>query len=163
MNTNSKMMQLVGAVERPTIDEENNKTTKTWWTRIGLGFENRDESWTLKLDYVPTRLHETTIQLRPMRAKGVKEEEDAAEISPSPMNTKSKMMQLVGAVERSTLDNDNNKTTKTWWTRIGIAFQNSDESWTLKFDYLPTRLHETTIQLRPMRAKGVTEEEEAAE
>jgi hypothetical protein len=161
MNTHSKMWQLVGAVERPTIDQENNKTTKTWWTRIGLGFGNRDDSWTLKFDYVPTRLPETTIQLRPMRAKGVQEEEDAAEISPP--NTGSKMMQLVGAVERSTLDNDNNKTTKTWWTRIGIAFENSDGSWTLKFDYLPTRLHETTIQLRPMRAKGVTEEEEAAE
>jgi hypothetical protein len=75
------------------------------------------------------------------------------------MNTNSKMMQLVGAVERSSTDADNNKTTKTWWTRIGVAFENKDGSWNLRFDYLPTRPNETTIQLRPFSPK---EEEEAA-
>jgi hypothetical protein len=72
-------------------------------------------------------------------------------------------MRLVGAVERTTTDDDNNnnKTTKTWWTDIGIAFLNSDDSWTLKFDYLPTRLHETTIQLRPFRNKEAQEEKAA--
>jgi hypothetical protein len=63
------------------------------------------------------------------------------------MNDK-KMMQLVGAVERTVGDDK-----KTWWTRIGVGFQNKDGSYTLRFDYLPTRLHETTIQLREMNPK----------
>jgi hypothetical protein len=54
-----KRMQLVGAVERTVGDDK-----KTWWTRIGIGFQNRDGSWTLQFDYIPTRLAETTIQLR---------------------------------------------------------------------------------------------------
>jgi hypothetical protein len=67
------MMQLVGAVERPTPGGE--KPTKTWWTRIGVAFQNRDESWTLRFDYLPTRLHETTIQMRPISPKDAKDEQ----------------------------------------------------------------------------------------
>ena len=65
-----------------------------------------------------------------------------------------KMMVLVGAVERNGADGK-----KTWWTRIGVAFQNKDGSYNLRFDYLPTRLSETTIQLREMDPKdpGQTE------
>jgi hypothetical protein len=76
MNTNSRMWQVVGAVERTSTDADNNKTTKSWWTRIGVAYENKDGSWNLKLDYVPTRLDKTTIQLRPFSPK---EEEEAAE------------------------------------------------------------------------------------
>jgi hypothetical protein len=42
---------------------------------------------------------------------------------------------------------------KTWWTKIGVAFQNRDGSWNLRFDYLPARLGETTIQLREFSPK----------
>jgi hypothetical protein len=64
------------------------------------------------------------------------------------MNSNAKMMQLVGAVQRTADDEK-----KTWWTKIGVAFQNSDGSWNLRFDYLPARLAETTIQLREMNPK----------
>ena len=59
MNNDKKMMQLVGAVERTVNGEK-----KTWWTKIGAGFQNRDGSWNLRFDYLPTRPSETTIQLR---------------------------------------------------------------------------------------------------
>jgi hypothetical protein len=63
------------------------------------------------------------------------------------MNDK-KMMQIVGAVERTVGDE-----TKTFWTKIGVAFQNQDGSWNLLFEYLPARLAETTIQLREINPK----------
>lgn len=59
-----------------------------------------------------------------------------------------KVMQIVGAVQRTSGDEK-----KTWWTKIGIAFQNKDGSWNLKFDYLPAHVADTTIQLREMDAK----------
>ena len=49
-----------------------------------------------------------------------------------------KMMQIVGAVQRTEGDDK-----KAWWTKIGVAFQNRDGSWNLRFDYLPARLGET--------------------
>jgi hypothetical protein len=64
------------------------------------------------------------------------------------MNTEPKMMQLVGALQRTTGDNK-----KTWWTKIGVAFENRDGSWNLRFDYLPTQLTNTTIQMREMDPK----------
>ena len=63
------------------------------------------------------------------------------------MNDK-KMMQIVGAVERTVGDEK-----KTWWTKIGVAFVNKDGSWNLRFDYLPARLADTTVQLREMDPK----------
>ncbi len=62
------------------------------------------------------------------------------------MNDK-KMMQIVGAVQR-TVEGDK----KTWWTKIGVAFQNKDGSFNLRFDYLPAHLTDTTIQLREFDA-----------
>jgi hypothetical protein len=59
-----------------------------------------------------------------------------------------KMMQIVGAVQRTEGDDK-----KAWWTKIGVAFQNRDGSWNLRFDYLPARLGETTIQLREFTPK----------
>jgi hypothetical protein len=73
--SDQKMMRLVGAVERTTGDGEK----KTWWTDIGLAFLNRDGSYTLRFDYIPTRIHETTIQLRPFPAKEAKEEAEASQ------------------------------------------------------------------------------------
>jgi hypothetical protein len=56
---------------------------------------------------------------------------------------------------------------KGFWTRIGVAFENSDGSWNLLFDYLPTNRTPTTIQLREFKAKddaeGGEEERDAAE
>lgn len=60
-----------------------------------------------------------------------------------PMSTK-KMMQLVAVVERGEGEDK-----KGYWTRIGAAFENRDGSWNLRFDYLPARMAETTIQMRP--------------
>ena len=57
-----KIMQLVGAVDRPGSDGK-----KTWWTRIGVAFQNRDGSYNLRFDYLP-HLAGTTIQMREMDA-----------------------------------------------------------------------------------------------
>jgi hypothetical protein len=43
---------------------------------------------------------------------------------------------------------------KSYWTRIGVAYENSDGSWNLKFDYLPADLGATTVQLRDIRRVG---------
>jgi len=63
------------------------------------------------------------------------------------MNDK-KMMQLVAAIERTVGEEK-----KTYWSKIGVAFLNKDGSWNLRFDYLPARMGETTIQLREMDPK----------
>ena len=60
-----KMMQIVGAIERTAGDEK-----KNFWTRIGTAFQNKDGSWNLRLDYLPARLSETTVQLREMDPNG---------------------------------------------------------------------------------------------
>ena len=60
----SNMKQLVAVVERQSGDEK-----KAFWTRIGVAFENRDGSWNLRFDFVPTRMGETTIQLRDIEPK----------------------------------------------------------------------------------------------
>jgi hypothetical protein len=39
------------------------------------------------------------------------------------------------------------------WTRIGVAFENRDGSWNLRFDYLPARMETTTIQMRAFDPK----------
>jgi len=41
---------------------------------------------------------------------------------------------------------------RSWWTKIGVAFENKDGSWNLRFDFLPTSA-ETTIQLREFEPK----------
>src|ERR1019366_166224 len=64
-----------------------------------------------------------------------------------PMSTKN-MMQLVAVVERG-----EGADKRGFWTRIGVAFENRDGSWTLRFDYLPARMSDTTIQLRAFDAK----------
>lgn len=51
------------------------------------------------------------------------------------------MKQLVAVVKRGDAS---------FWTRIGVAFENRDGSWALRFDYLPTD-PATTIQLREFR------------
>jgi hypothetical protein len=68
MNTNSKMMQLFAVTERGEGDDK-----KAFWTRIGVGFENRDGSWNLRFDLLPTR-PETTIQMRPFNPREEKDE-----------------------------------------------------------------------------------------
>jgi hypothetical protein len=69
------------------------------------------------------------------------------------MNDK-KMMQIVGAVERTVGEEK-----KAWWTKIGVAFQNTDGSWNLLFEYLPARLADTTIQLREMKPRDAAPSE----
>ena len=63
-NANGKnMKQLVAAVERGEGEEK-----KSYWTRIGVGFENRDGSWNLRFDYLPAR-PDITVQLRDFKDK----------------------------------------------------------------------------------------------
>jgi len=66
------------------------------------------------------------------------------------MRENTKMMKLVAAIARRTGDGE---TVKTYWNQIGVAFQNRDGSWNLRFDYLPARMAETTIQLREFDTK----------
>ena len=74
MSTNGKKMkQLVAAVERGEGDEK-----KTFWTRIGVAFENRDGSYNLRFDFIPTRTETTTIQLRDFEAKEKDKVKEAA-------------------------------------------------------------------------------------
>jgi hypothetical protein len=53
------------------------------------------------------------------------------------------MKKLVAAVQYTT-----NGETKSRWTTIGVAFENRDGSWNLRFDFLPAHMADTTIQLR---------------
>ena len=64
------------------------------------------------------------------------------------MTNGKKMKQLVAAIERG-----EGEARKTYWNRIGVAFENRDGSWNLLFDYLPARMDGTTVQLRDMEAK----------
>lgn len=63
------------------------------------------------------------------------------------MNDK-KMKQIVAAVERGEGENK-----KSYWNRIGVAFENRDGSFNLRFDYVPARMGDTTIQLRDFDPK----------
>lgn len=64
------------------------------------------------------------------------------------LNDKKKMKQLVAAIERG-----EGEEKRTYWTRIGVAFENRDGSWNLRFDFLPAQPDETTIQLRDFEVK----------
>jgi hypothetical protein len=57
--------------------------------------------------------------------------------------TQKNMKQIVAAVERKTADGE----VRTWWTRVGVAFENNDGSFNLLFDFVPTD-PKTTLQLR---------------
>lgn len=62
-------------------------------------------------------------------------------------NEKKNIKQLVAVVERGEGDER-----KSFWTRIGVAFQNKDGSSNLRFDYFPTN-PDTTVQLRDFDPK----------
>ncbi len=58
MNPKKNMKQIVGVVERGEGAEK-----RSFWTRIGVSFENHDGSWNFKIDYFPTD-PATTLQMR---------------------------------------------------------------------------------------------------
>ena len=64
-------------------------------------------------------------------------------------NGKNSNMKLVAVVKYV-----RNGETKSRWTNIGVAFPNKDGSYNLKFDYLPTSMADTTIQMRPFDPRG---------
>jgi hypothetical protein len=66
----------------------------------------------------------------------------------------SKMMQLVAVTEREVGED---KEKKSFWTRIGVAFENNDGSYNLRFEYLPARMAETTIQMRPFTHRAAAD------
>jgi hypothetical protein len=78
----------------------------------------------------------------------------AAQPGENPMNSKNRM-KLVAVVQYGEGDEKRSR-----WTNIGVAFQNKDGSWNLRFDYLPARMADTTIQLRAFDAR--TEEQPSA-
>ena len=61
--TDKNKKQIVAPVERGEGDKK-----KSYWTKIGVAFENRDHSYNLLFDYLPTD-PQTTIQLRDFDAK----------------------------------------------------------------------------------------------
>ncbi len=67
-----------------------------------------------------------------------------------------KHMEIYGVTEFETKDGK-----KSSWTRIGTAFTNKDGSLNLRFDYLPTSLAETTIQVREPRERDTRSESAA--
>ena len=60
----------------------------------------------------------------------------------------SKKMKLVAVVQYGEGENKRSR-----WTNIGVAFENRDHSWNLRFDYLPANMADTTIQLRHYDAR----------
>ena len=58
--TEGKAYKIVyGVVQREGME-------KGFWTRIGAAFENKDGSWNVKLDFLPTSM-DTTLQIRDPR------------------------------------------------------------------------------------------------
>jgi hypothetical protein len=73
-----------------------------------------------------------------MRNQAIKQQQQRHE-----QPAEKKMKQIVAAVERG-----EGEAKKSYWTRVGVAFENRDGSFNLRFDYMPARMSETTIQLR---------------
>ena len=63
MKNGKKKFQLVAAVERGQGEDK-----KSFWTRIGTAFPNKDGSYNLRFDYLPTDPG-TTIQFREVQPK----------------------------------------------------------------------------------------------
>ena len=59
---NKAKRELFGAIRREGSE-------KNFWTRIGTAFENKDGSWNLLFDYIPTS-PDTTIQMREPKTPG---------------------------------------------------------------------------------------------
>ena len=68
------------------------------------------------------------------------------------MNTNKKMKQILAGVERV-----KGTEKKTYWNRVGTAFENRDGSWNLLFDLYPAN-PSTTIQLRDIEPSDPREE-----
>jgi len=62
--TNKNIKQLVAVVQRGEGTDKRNH-----WTKVGVAFPNRDVSYNLRFNFIPTRMHETTIQLRDFNVK----------------------------------------------------------------------------------------------
>ena len=72
-------------------------------------------------------------------------------------NARTNMKQIVAVVERG-----EGPDAKRFWTRIGVAFENRDGSWNLRFDYFPTN-PATTVQLRDIDAREERDDGERSE
>jgi hypothetical protein len=77
----SNMMQLVAVTEREVGED---KEKKSFWTRIGVAFENRDGSFTLRFEYLPARMAETTIQMRPFMHRAAADAAPATALAEGP-------------------------------------------------------------------------------
>jgi len=63
MTDSKNMKQLVAVVQRGEGEDK-----KSYWTKIGVAFANRDGSYNLRFDYLPAR-SDITVQLREFSAK----------------------------------------------------------------------------------------------
>ena len=61
-----------------------------------------------------------------------------------------KTREVFGAVTRK----KGTEQQKTFWTRIGTAFENADGSENVVLDYVPADLSNTTIQIRDKKPKA---------
>src|SRR5665213_901412 len=67
---------------------------------------------------------------------------------PQPKTRRTTMTTSNGKAMKKLVAVRKDRNEKNHWTTIGVAFQNSDGSFNLRFDYLPTDPANTTIQLR---------------
>jgi hypothetical protein len=63
MHTNTKA--IYGVVTRSSKTDN----ARSWWTRIGTAFVNRDGSLNLRFDFLPADFPSTTVQIREIEAK----------------------------------------------------------------------------------------------
>lgn len=73
--------------------------------------------------------------------------QNATDVDSQSARTSRRVKQIVAAVSRG-----EGEERQTYWTRIGTAFQNRDESWNQLFDFFPTD-PKTTIQLRDIEPR----------
>ena len=65
---NSPTYEIFGITKREsTTTSDGGKEKRSYWTRLGVGFTNKDESVNLKFDYLPA--NGAKIQLRKWRMK----------------------------------------------------------------------------------------------
>ncbi len=107
--------------------------TRSFWTRIGVAFHNKDQSLNVKLDAIPAsgQLH-------------IRESKKGENL------TKTAGPMAVAGIRKDVFMIQKGKT-KYFWTRIGVAFVNKDGSLNVKLDAFPVsgQLHIRDRKTRP--------------
>lgn len=93
--------------------------TRSFWTRIGVAFPNKDKSFNVKLNAIPA-----SGQLHIRETKNGEDLSKTAGPVPVPGTRKEVFMIQKGK-------------SRSFWTRIGVAFVNKDGSLNVKLDAFP--------------------------